>query len=97
MLKSQPIEAVLTRPPFLCIEILSPEDRMSRILERVHEYLAFGVPYLWIVDPESRTAYQYTKEEGREVREELTTANPDIAVRLADLFAELDEAMKEEA
>ena len=43
MLKSQPIEPVLTRPPFLCMEVVSPEDWMSRIIERVKEYLAFGV------------------------------------------------------
>jgi Uma2 family endonuclease len=35
-----PGEQILTKPPFLCIEILSPEDRMSRIEERINDYLA---------------------------------------------------------
>lgn len=96
MLKTQRVERVPDTPPFLCIEILSPEDRMFRILERIHEYLAFGVPHVWVIDPETRTAYQYTSEEGREVRDQLTTASPEITVSLADLFAELDEAMREE-
>ena len=97
MLKRQPIEPILTHPPFLCIEILSPDDRMSRTLERVHEYLDFGVPYVWVIDPEARTAYSYTKEAISEVRDQLTTANPEISISLPDLFAELDEAMREEA
>lgn len=74
--------------------MVSPEDRMGRIIERVKEYLAFGVNYVWVVDPENRTAYSYTKDEGREVRDSLTTANPDISVPLAELFAELDETFE---
>ena len=95
MLKSQPGEPVLTRPPFLCIEILSPEDRISRMVERVNEYLAFGVNYVWVVDPEKRTADSYTKEGSREVRDQLTTSNPDISISVPELFAELDQALEE--
>ncbi len=95
-LKSQLPEPVLTKPPFLCIEVVSPDDRMSRVIERVKEYLAFGVEYIWVVDPESRTAYSYTQSEGREVRDELVTANPKISILLSDLFSELDEASKSE-
>lgn len=95
MLKSQRGEPVLTRPPFLCIEIVSPEDRMPRLIARVKEYLDFGVPYVWIVDPETRTGYSYTTAEGLQARARLATANPEIAVSMPDLFAELDEAMQE--
>jgi Uma2 family endonuclease len=96
MLKSQRIEPVPTHPPFLCVEILSPEDRMGRLLERVREYLAFGVKYVWVVDPENRMAFEYTAKGGCEVRDQFTTQNPDIAIPLAELFAELDEALREE-
>jgi Uma2 family endonuclease len=96
MLKSQPVEPVPTHPPFLCIEIVSPDDRMVRIIERVKEYLAFGVNYVWVVDPVSRTAYSYTNEEGREIRDHLTTQDPEISVSLSELFAELDEVLKED-
>lgn len=94
MLREQQPEPVLTIAPFLCIEILSPEDRMSRVIERVREYLAFGVKHVWVVDPENRTAYSYTKDEGREVRDSLITANPEISISLGELFAELEEASK---
>jgi Uma2 family endonuclease len=96
MLKSQPVEPVLTAPPFLCIEILSPEDRMSRMIERVKDYLAFGVDNVWVIDPSTRTAYSYTAEGVREVRDQLTTQNPDISISLPEMFAELDEALRSE-
>src|ERR1700680_3644377 len=38
-------EQILTKPPFICIEILSPEDRWPRIQQRIDDYLAMGVPY----------------------------------------------------
>ncbi len=50
----EPNEQVLTKPPFLCIEILSPEDRMSRIQERIDDYLRMGVRYVWIFSPDRR-------------------------------------------
>lgn len=96
MLKAQRPEPVLTTPPFLCIEILSSEDRMSRVIERVKEFLSFGVKHVWVVDPQTRTAYSYTKEEGHEVQKELKTADPEISISLADLFSEMDEATKSE-
>src|SRR5215467_16283846 len=34
----KPGEQILTKPPFLCIESLSPEDRMSRVEQRIDDY-----------------------------------------------------------
>ena len=47
----EPGEQILTKPPFLCIEVLSPEDRMIRVEERIDDYLAMGVAYVWVLDP----------------------------------------------
>ena len=33
------------------IEILSPEDRISRYREGIEDYRAMGVKHIWIVDP----------------------------------------------
>jgi Uma2 family endonuclease len=81
-----PTEQIFTKPPFICIEILSPEDRLSAIQERVSDYLNMGVPYVWILDPKTRLAYRCTAEGMRHVSE-LRTENPTIVVPLADLFA----------
>jgi Uma2 family endonuclease len=37
----EPDEQIFTSPPFLCIEILSPEDRMSRMQRKIDDYLTF--------------------------------------------------------
>jgi len=48
-----PDEDVFTDPPYLCIEILSPDDVPSEVSAKADEYLAFGVQYVWVVDPVS--------------------------------------------
>ena len=58
--ESAPNEAVIHTPPMLCVEILSRDDRMSEILERVRDYLDMGVPTCWIIDPATRTGWVAT-------------------------------------
>lgn len=84
-----PGEQVLTKPPFICIEILSPEDRMNRMEIRIADYLEMGVPYVWLLDPQTRQAYVATKDEGlREVKNGiLRTENPVVEVPLSDVLA----------
>ncbi len=83
----EPDEQIFTRPPFLCIEILSPEDRMSRMQAKIDDYLQFGVSYVWVVDPQTRKAWIYTPEAIREVRDGiLRTENPEVAVPLSEIF-----------
>jgi Uma2 family endonuclease len=45
---------IVTKPPYLCIEILSPEDLSAETSEKVREYLAFGVEWVWVIDPVTR-------------------------------------------
>jgi Uma2 family endonuclease len=52
-----PDEQVITHPPLIVIEILSPEDTFARVRERIEDYLAFGIPNIWIVDPQDRMGY----------------------------------------
>ena len=86
----QPQEQVFTRPPFLCIEILSKDGRMSEMQERINDSLAFGVQHVWVVDPRTRRAYMHTADGSREVKDGfLRTTSPDIAVPISELFAEL--------
>lgn len=82
----EPPEQILTVPPFLCIEILSPEDRMSRVQKRIDDYLGFGVRYIWVVDPETARAWIYTPDGITEARDGiLRTEDPDIAVPMREL------------
>ena len=81
----EPQEPVLSKPPFICIEILSPEDRLSKMQHRVGDYLAMGVPYVWIIDPATRKAWRCTSTGLTEVPE-LRTDSPEMAVPLNALF-----------
>jgi Uma2 family endonuclease len=49
----RPKEPVLTTPPLLVIEILSPEDRPIRVNRTVQDWREFGVPYVWVIDPDN--------------------------------------------
>jgi Uma2 family endonuclease len=77
---------IIVEPPFLCIEILSPSDRMKEMQERIDDYLGFGVQYVWLLHPSTRRAFVYTVDAVREVKDGvLRTDDPDICVPLAEL------------
>jgi Uma2 family endonuclease len=83
----EPPEQIFTAPPFLCIEILSPEDRMSRIQEKIDDHLRFGGQYVWLINPESKRAWIYTRDSITEVRDGvLRTENPAIAVSMSEVM-----------
>jgi Uma2 family endonuclease len=79
--------------PLLCVEVLSPEDRASRVEIRIDDYLKFGVPHVWLIDPRRRVAWSYTRDARREAVSVLTTREPRIELPIADLFSRLDERL----
>ena len=87
----RPQEQIFRTPPFICIEILSPEDRMARVQDRIDDYLKFGVPYVWLIDPATRRAWVYTKAGIQEADGILKTENPSLSVPLVEIFAGIDE------
>lgn len=91
---TDPFTPILHTPPVLCVEILSTEDRFSRILERVEEYVAMGVPHVWIIDPRSREIWTVGPD-ARPVPfpgEELTLAGTPVRIQVTEIFALIDEA-----
>src|SRR5258708_4963029 len=41
----------------LCVEVLSPEDRVGVMLAKCEHYHAWGVPFCWVLDPDKRIAW----------------------------------------
>jgi len=80
--RSGPNEPIVTSPPLFCIEILSQDDRWSRMQEKIDDYLSFGIRYVWVIDPRSRKAYEFTAAGMHEVRELRTQDDPEIIVPL---------------
>ena len=48
---------VTVEPPRRCVEILSPDDRWSRVNPCIADYQAMGVLSAWVVDPYERRAW----------------------------------------
>jgi Uma2 family endonuclease len=77
-----------TEPVALCVEVMSPNDRMSEMTAKAEEYTAWGVPMVWIVDPERLAAWEFSEANGlREARGQLRAG--DISIPLDALFAGL--------
>ena len=89
---SEPREQILRTPPLLCVEVLSPEDRLARIKRKGEEYLAMGVVAVWIVDTEERVFHVQTSGGTTEHRNGLVTV-PETPIRLdvLEAFSTLDE------
>ena len=48
------VTPILTQPD-LAIEIVSPDDEVPEMLTKIGDYLAAGIPHVWVVDPYKRT------------------------------------------
>lgn len=84
---SEPSGQILTEPPFLCIEILSKDDRADDVQEKIDEYLSFGVPWIWTVHHRKRLAYiHYAGGMQKAADGVLWTKNPELSVPLAEVW-----------
>jgi Uma2 family endonuclease len=91
--RNAPFELIVRTPPLLCIEVLSRDDTMSEMQERVDDYLGMGVQAVWVVDPRRRRAFSTDSPGAMQPQIlQLTVEGTPIAISVFDLFAELDEA-----
>ena len=80
-------ERILTQTPLLCIEILSPEDTISKTNRRVQDYLEFGVPVVWVIDPTEQKIWIYRQNGMQEATgESVKVDGTDLAIPFTDIF-----------
>lgn len=90
--RSDPVTSIIQTAPLICIEVLSPEDRISRMHERIADYARMGVEHIWLIDPISRNAWVATVDGSQtHVKAEFTVPGTPIRISLAEVFAELDD------
>lgn len=90
----QPREAIITVPPLTLIEILSKDDSLRSMQERVDDYLHFGVEHVWILDPALRRAYICSATGFQEPQSGvLEVPGTPIRLILADLFDQVAQAL----
>src|SRR5271169_6042253 len=89
----QPREPIITEPPLILIEVLSKDDTLRSMRERVDDYLDFGVQHVWIVDPATRHAYVCSPTGFQEPEQGLLVVrNTPIRLALSELFAQVERA-----
>ena len=82
---------IVTEAPLLCVEILSPRDSVMAMRRRVQDFLQMGVPVVWILDPETRTAYVLDGAGMREMTEGvLRVEGTAVEVGVVEVFRTLD-------
>ena len=63
----RPAEKVFLTPPLIWIEILSPEDKPLKVNDKIRQLLEFGVPNIWVIDPETFEGEIHTAAVSRKV------------------------------
>jgi Uma2 family endonuclease len=92
--RSDPADPIVKTAPLICIEVLSPEDRMQRMQERIDDYVRMGVEHIWLIDPISHHAWIATPDGSHtRVTEAFAIPGTPIRVSLAEVFAELDDML----
>jgi Uma2 family endonuclease len=77
-------QGVPDSPPLVTIEVLSPDDRLSEVRDKLEEYREWGVSHVWLIDPRSRHFYTC---DGRLIETaSLTIPELGIEITLNDLF-----------
>ncbi len=86
--RDAPREQIPMVPPLAVIEVVSPEDRVSRFMDRLEDYRKMGVTHIWVVDPQTRRGYDCSTGSWIETQSFAVEDSP-INVDLSVIFAEL--------
>jgi Uma2 family endonuclease len=84
--RGKPDEQILTKAPLLCIEILSPQDTISKTNRRVQEYLDFGVPVVWVVDPPEKAIWVYRQNGMEQATDPVKLDGASLEVPFSEIF-----------
>ncbi len=71
-------------PPLIAIEILSLDDRLAAVRDKLEEYRAWGVVHVWLVDPYSKR--MYTCNGGLTEVQALTVPELGVELKASDVF-----------
>ena len=77
--------------PDLVVEVLSPNDRMRQVADKIGEFLDCGVPLVWLVDPKTRTVtvYRSLSDTMHLTEDDAITADdvlPGFSVQVSEFF-----------
>jgi len=84
------VTPILTQPD-LAIEIVSPDDEVPEMLAKIGDYLAAGIPHVWVVDPYKRMLVEADQAGIRRPASQVLATPLVGEVDFALLFQQLDE------
>lgn len=87
--RNAPRPPVIEEAPLLCIEVVSPDDRLKDQVDRARDCVALGVPETWIFDPQTESAYVYSQTGLREAPADQDLRCGAIVLNPASLFGQL--------
>ena len=79
------------RVPTLVVEVLSPNDRTSKMNRRIARFLTMGVKLVWVLDPDDKTLTVHQAHRPLavlDVDDEVTGLEfiPDLRLKVSDFF-----------
>ena len=88
---ANPRTRYLLEAPFLIIEVVSEEDRLSSFIEKLREYSAMSTPHIWVVDPRLYEMFTFRSGDLLEVKGDvIATENPRLELTRAEVFKDMD-------
>jgi Uma2 family endonuclease len=88
------LEGFVTIAPNLAVEVVSTNDEVAELNEKIEDYLAAGVPLIWVIDPANEIAFIHRKD-GSVTKlhrnDALTGENilPGFTCKVAELFPDV--------
>ena len=88
VLLAAPATKYLLDAAFLAVEILSEDDRMSKMMEKLEEYDRKGVPNIWLIDPRLRKMAVYSSGALSEIHGDriATSGDPRLELTRDEIF-----------
>jgi Uma2 family endonuclease len=76
--------------PVLVVEVLSPNDKMKQVTQKITDYLDSGVPVVWLVNYEERFLTVYRRDQTPRVADESADVTvdemPGFACKVLEFF-----------
>jgi Uma2 family endonuclease len=83
---SRPTQAIPEQAPLAVVEVVSPDDRHEDLLEKLDDYEAYGVEFIFVADPPKRKLSRYRHGDLLTVAS-LQLPEHDITIPLTAIFA----------
>jgi Uma2 family endonuclease len=88
-IREMPKTRFLREPPYIIVGILSRDDRASDVADAIDDYVEFGIPNIWVVDPEHRRISACNREGSRYFIGQVETTDGSLSIPLDEIFGQM--------